>query len=202
MPNDAPLNAQIRQSAREIAAGQSSSERSLALATLYDLTADRLIRFAASITRRQHDAEDVVSAAMVKIASRPKLLVAADRPWHYLLRMVRNEALVILRTRSRWSSIGSIAERLIGRSCDVVESDDQKRQVWKALASLPGAQSEVVVLKIWEQMTFVEIAQVLEITPSTAASRYRYALEKLSCKLGPSHPTRSQSGATLTGSSR
>ena len=183
MPNDAPFNAEIRQAAREIAAGRESSDRTFALACLYDLTADRLVRFAASITRRQHDAEDAVSATMVKVASRPKLLVGADRPWHYLLRMVRNESLVILRARSRWAAIGSIAERLIGGSTDVVERDDENRLVWDALASLPAPQSEVVVLKIWEQLTFAEIAEVLQITPSTAASRYRYALEKLSGKL-------------------
>lgn len=206
MPNDALLNSKIRNAAREIAAGRESSDRTLALASLYDLTADRLVRFSASITRRQHDAEDAVSATMVKVASRPKLLVAADRPWHYLLRMVRNESLVILRSRSRWSAIGTIAERLIGRSSDVVERDDENRLVWDALSSLPAPQSEVVVLKIWEQLTFAEIAEVLQITPSTAASRYRYALEKLSGKLAKvSVDTRScpsSSSAALTGSSR
>jgi RNA polymerase sigma-70 factor (ECF subfamily) len=40
-----------------------------------------------------------------------------------------------------------------------------------------------VVLKIWEDMTFSQIAEILEISPSTAASRYRYALEKLTQKL-------------------
>lgn len=185
MSNDASFNAQIRQAAREIAAGRGSSDRTFALASLYDLTADRLVRFSVSITRRQHDAEDAVSTTMVKIASRPKLLLAAQLPWHYLLRMVRNESLVILRSRSRWSSLGSIADRLSGRSADIVEQDDENRRIWEALASLPGPQREVVVLKIWEQMTFAEIAEVLQITPSTTASRYRYALEKLSSKLSP-----------------
>lgn len=185
MQSDAPLNAQIRRAAREISTASESSDRTFAMATLYDLTSDRLVRLAASITRRQHDAEDAVSAAMLKIASHPHLLVGADRPWHYLLRMVRNEALVILRTRGRWSSIGGMAERLIGRSTDVVERDDERRFIWDALAALPAAQREVVVLKIWEQLTFAEIAEVIQITPSTAASRYRYALEKLSSRLRP-----------------
>lgn len=188
MPADAPLNAQIRKAAREIASGRESSDRTFAMAMLYDLTSERLIRLAASITRRQHDAEDAVSAAMVKVASRPNVLVGADRPWHYLLRMVRNESLVILRSQSRWSTIGSLAERLIGRNIDVVERDDEKRFVWDALSELPSAQREVVVLKIWEQLTFAEIAEVVEVTPSTAASRYRYALEKLAGKLSPKVP--------------
>ena len=48
-----------------------------------------------------------------------------------------------------------------------------------ALASLPDEQREVVVLKIWGQLTFEEAAAVIGVSPNTAASRYRYALEKL-----------------------
>jgi hypothetical protein len=43
----------------------------------------------------------------------------------------------------------------------------------------------VVVLKIWEQFTFAEIAELISESPNTAASRYRYALEKLSRHLQP-----------------
>lgn len=185
MASQAPLNAEIRGYARDIATAEGDSARSLSLAMLYDLTADRMVRFAVTITGRQHDAEDAVSTTLVKIASRPKLLVAARQPWHYLLRMVRNESLVLIRSRSRLSSIGAYADRLMGRNVDLAEQNDEKRRVWQALSSLPGEQSEVVVLKIWEQMTFAEIAEVLQITISTAASRYRYALEKLSRKLDP-----------------
>ena len=32
-------------------------------------------------------------------------------------------------------------------------------------------------------MKFIEIGQILDISPSTAASRYRYAMEKLEEKL-------------------
>ena len=183
MAHNAPLNARIRSAAREIAAATQTSDRTFALAVIYDLTSDRLVRLAASITRSQHDAEDAVSAAMVKVATRPGFLVSADSPWHYLLRIVRNEALVILRSRKHWSPIGEFASRLVGRSSDPVERNDEKRVIWDALASLPANQREVVVLKIWEQMTFHEIGEVIEISPSTAASRYRYALEKLSEKL-------------------
>jgi len=54
---------------------------------------------------------------------------------------------------------------------------------------LPTEQSEVVVLKIWEAMTFSQIAEVLEISPSTVASRYRYGLEKLAATL---HTTKAE----------
>ncbi|MGN6135416.1 MAG: RNA polymerase sigma factor [Aureliella sp.] len=154
-----------------------------ALAGLYDLTAQRLVRFAVAITRNQHDAEDAVQAALVRVVGDCHLLNRADCPWAYLLRMVRNEALVILRRRRRWSLLENITDLLTRRMVDQLEQEESFRAVWQALRKLPPEQSEVVVLKIWEELTFAQIAEVLGVPPATAASRYRYALEKLSAQL-------------------
>jgi RNA polymerase sigma-70 factor (ECF subfamily) len=54
-----------------------------------------------------------------------------------------------------------------------------------ALAELPVEQREVIMLRVWGRMTFEEAAAVLDISPNTAASRYRYALEKLRDELQP-----------------
>jgi RNA polymerase sigma-70 factor (ECF subfamily) len=64
-----------------------------------------------------------------------------------------------------------------------MEQEDTHRAVWLALRTLPIEQSEVVVLKIWEGLTFAQIAEVLSVPAATAASRYRYALAKLSSQL-------------------
>jgi RNA polymerase sigma-70 factor (ECF subfamily) len=157
-----------------------------ALSGLFDLTSLRLVRLAITITHNQHDAEDAVQAALVRVAAEPRLLSKAEQPWHYLLRMVRNEALMILRRKRFALSLTSIADLMTERSVDQVEQEEQFRAVWKALRKLPVEQSEVVVLKIWEELTFWQIGQVLDITPATAASRYRYALDKLARKLRPS----------------
>jgi RNA polymerase sigma-70 factor (ECF subfamily) len=47
------------------------------------------------------------------------------------------------------------------------------------LTSLPEEQRAVVFLKLWQDFTFEEIAQTLAISPNTAASRYRYGIDKL-----------------------
>ena len=48
-----------------------------------------------------------------------------------------------------------------------------------ALGELPADQRAVVHLKLWEGLTFDQIAEALELSPNTAASRYRYGLDKL-----------------------
>jgi RNA polymerase sigma-70 factor (ECF subfamily) len=52
------------------------------------------------------------------------------------------------------------------------------------LAALPEEQRTVVAMKIKGELTFEEIAAALEVSANTAASRYRYALEKLRASMG------------------
>ena len=150
-----------------------------ALSGLFDLTSARLVRLAVTITRNQHDAEDAVQAALLRVTANPTLLCRANQPWPYLLRMVRNEALVILRKRGRASVLDDLSDLHVQSFVDEAEQRESKAAIWQALRKLPTQQSEIVVLKIWEELTFAEISEILNINASTAASRYRYALEKL-----------------------
>ena len=158
-----------------------------ALGGLYDLTSDRLVRYAVTLTRNQHDAEDAVQAALAKIAVRPNLLQRADRPWSYLLRMVRNETLMAARKQRRVSLLANLTDLLTRCPVDELEQEETYRKVWSAIRGLPTNQAEVVVLKIWEELTFAEIAEVQDVSPDTAASRYRYAMKRLSRSLAPRH---------------
>jgi RNA polymerase sigma-70 factor (ECF subfamily) len=47
------------------------------------------------------------------------------------------------------------------------------------LARIPEKHREVIVLKIWGELTFAQIAAQLGESPNTVASRYRYGLEHL-----------------------
>jgi RNA polymerase sigma-70 factor (ECF subfamily) len=53
----------------------------------------------------------------------------------------------------------------------------------QCLAQLPMEQREVIVLKVWQGCTFEEIGGLLDISPNTAAGRYRYGLQKIKVKL-------------------
>ncbi|RYD24670.1 MAG: hypothetical protein EOP86_28320, partial [Verrucomicrobiaceae bacterium] len=58
------------------------------------------------------------------------------------------------------------------------------------LMALPEEQRAVVHLKLWEDLTFARIAEVLGIPANTAASRYRYAMQKMRQALKPAEPLR------------
>lgn len=48
-----------------------------------------------------------------------------------------------------------------------------------AVKGLPEIYREVITLKVWGELTFAEIADVLKLSPNTAASRYRYGIDHL-----------------------
>ena len=60
-----------------------------------------------------------------------------------------------------------------------MEHEERRAAIEAALAKLPEPQREVLVMKVWAKLSFPQIGQALYIPPDTAASRYRYALEKL-----------------------
>jgi RNA polymerase sigma-70 factor, ECF subfamily len=157
-----------------------------ALGPLFDLVAERLLRFARLVTRHDEDAEDVLQSALVRTALHPEGLAGAVYPWAYLVRTVRNEALRLVSRRAPTEPC--FAEPLFAEGLAARDDDDLARQelaslVRVAMADLPAEQGEVLVLKLWEGLTFAEIAEVVEAPPNTVASRYRYALDKLAPRL-------------------
>lgn len=177
-----PLAEQVAQLCSQLSAGDLS-----ALGRLFDLTAARLVRYAETLSGRREDAEDAVQVAMIQLAQRPECLAKADQPWAYFIRMVRNETLRLAESRRGRSKLLEVFRSWTRPKFWLLANDDDewREQVQTAVKRLPQEQAEVVVLKIWEEMTFAEIADVLGESPNTAASRYRYALEKLSRLLQP-----------------
>ena len=137
------------------------------------------------VLHHQQDAEDAVQTALVRLAGEPRLLAKVACPWAYLLRMVRNEVLVLARRKERCTLTGSLADLVTRCGVDEVEREESYRAVWSAIRTLPPEQAEVVVLKIWEELTFAQIAEILDASPNTVASRYQYAMAKLSQRLLP-----------------
>jgi hypothetical protein len=78
---------------------------------------------------------------------------------------------------SRWRCLSRLSVAPLFETC--LEHDDRRAAIELALRRLPPEQRDVLVLKIWGELTFEQVAAQLEIPPNTAASRYRYALTTL-----------------------
>ncbi|HVC98943.1 MAG TPA: sigma-70 family RNA polymerase sigma factor [Pirellulales bacterium] len=144
---------------------------------LYDRFGTRLFRVAQAQLRNRHDAEDAVQEVFIAlIRSRHKLSEVRDLA-AYLFAALRHT--VARRSVRR-------AGEPISTEIDVAEQDKTPRdadpraeRLESALAALPPEQRELLALKFEGELTFAEIGGTLGISANTAASRYRYALEKL-----------------------
>jgi RNA polymerase sigma-70 factor (ECF subfamily) len=147
-----------------------------AFAALYDQLGPPLFRVARALLGCPTDAEDAVQEVFVG------LLRARDA----LPRVTNLRAYAFASLRS---AAGRIAARKKPRQpADLLDvpapeprglNAEQDATLERALGSLPAQQRELIALKIDGGLTFAEIAVCLGISPNTAASRYRYALEKL-----------------------
>ena len=136
-----------------------------------------LVLFARQFVRQLPDAEDIVQDAFVRFWRKEHSIENRG----LLYATVRSVALDLLRRDARR------ARREANASLEMEQStppqfdfdDGSQRELATAVDRLPVEQREVLVMKIWSELTFAEIGQALGISQNTAASRYRYALAAL-----------------------
>ena len=136
-----------------------------------------LLLFARQWARSAADAEDIVQEAFVRFWRKQHDI--SNRGLLYAT--VRSIGLDFLRRDSRRARREATAVSEMDQSVQPMfeNEDESHRAVVAALDLLSSEQREVLVMKIWNDLTFAEIASALEISQNTAASRYRYALAAL-----------------------
>jgi RNA polymerase sigma-70 factor, ECF subfamily len=160
----------------------------LDLERLYDEHAQRLYAYLLNFTRDEFDTRDILQDTFVKLAREPKLLASARDERAFLIRVAHNCAIDFMRRRTsrsrRQDALAAEQVELFARTDDP-DTTAFRARFASALGKLPPEQREVVHLKLWEGLTFEQIAAVLEISANTAASRHRYGLDKLRELLRP-----------------
>lgn len=139
-------------------------------------------------TRSIADAEDILQEAFVRywrhqrhLPGHPRaLLITSIR--RAAIDQARGDSRRVVREEKSAEEAGTTATLFDSRMVDDIE---RSHEIEAALGRLPAEQREVLVLKIWNELTFEEIARTLEILPNTAASRYRYGLMALRKELKP-----------------
>jgi RNA polymerase sigma factor, sigma-70 family len=158
------------------------------LERLYDDHAQALFAFLLNLTRDEPDTRDVLQEIFIKLARRPDLLRGVRDERAFLIRLAHNAAIDLMRRRgTRDKTREQFTSEAPSPFAPATDPDEQafRDAFAAALAELPAEQRAVVHLKLWEDLTFEQIAAALDIPPNTAASRYRYGLDKLRERLRP-----------------
>ena len=160
------------------------------LERLYDDHAQALFAFLLNLTRDEQDTRDVLQDVFVKISRQPDLLSGLREERAFLIRLAHNAAIDLIRrrgTRQKYHDEFGVETERASSFATAADPDEHafRSALAGALGELPPEQRAVVHLKLWEGLTFLAIAEVLEIPLNTAASRYRYGLDKLRELLRP-----------------
>ena len=122
------------------------------------------------------DAADAVHDAFVKVFRKPHAYDPKSGPLTpWFLRVVRNHCIdVIRRRRPSGGDVDELSDLRPGpqASLEIVQRD-QGLQL--ALAKLPDGQRQIIVLRDYMDLSYAEIAQVLELAQGTVMSRLHRA---------------------------
>lgn len=122
------------------------------------------------------DASDAVQDAFTAVLGKPLAYDAQKgplKPW--FLRIVRNRCLDLLRRRR---PAGMPVDELTDKGAtpeQAAELDDRDRELKLALATITNEQRQIVILRDHLDLSYAEIADVLDIAPGTVMSRLHRA---------------------------
>jgi RNA polymerase sigma-70 factor (ECF subfamily) len=152
-----------------------------AFAAVYDRFGPALFRTAWALVGSRELAEDCVQDVFVALVRVSRQGTRIDNLRGYLFAALRHRAARCIPRGPAVRSLEDAAEPAAPWQQDAGSAVSE--HLHRALDRLPAEQREVVILKTQGELTFAEIAGLLSISANTAASRYRYALEKLRAAL-------------------
>jgi len=145
----------------------------------------RLRRFARTLTRDPHDADDVVQIALERALTRLDQWHRDARLDSWLFKIVRNAWIDEVRSRGRRDRMfaGEEAGEHVG--VDAMADQTDLMSVQSAMARLPEEQRTTVSLVLVEGLSYQEAADVMGIPVGTLTSRLARARDALQALLDP-----------------
>ncbi|MCX6222869.1 MAG: RNA polymerase sigma factor [Bacteroidia bacterium] len=149
---------------------------------------DQLFRFAFFRTGCFADSQDIVQEVFIKMYHENGNLHAVNNIKNYLYRSI-SHACIDYQRKSRKLNFEPLDKTVLpvnmyekDASHNLIQIEEYNR-LENILCELPGEQSETIRLKFFDNLSFVEIAIILEVPVTTIKSRFKYGIEKLKNKI-------------------
>jgi RNA polymerase sigma-70 factor (ECF subfamily) len=142
---------------------------------------DRLYRAAWAMTGAREDAEDLVQETYERVLRRPREIARDEDALPYLLGVLRNTWIDVVRARARRPTTPLELE-----VADGIDPLDQvaAREVFAAVAALPDEWRDTVAAVDVAGLSYAEAAEALGVPVGTIMSRLSRGRERIAEKLG------------------
>ena len=152
----------------------------------YDLATrkfrDRLFYHAYYITKDHEEAYDVVQEVFIRAMREGRFFDEEFRMKAWLFRVTSNLCFNLVRDRKRRGAILETVPRDESTRADQVEKvffTERREEVMAALELLTQDHKEILILRYYDDLSYAEIAEVLEIKLGTVMSRLSRARSRL-----------------------
>ncbi len=161
-----------------------------ALEMIWTAYASDLLGYLTAIHCSRNEAEDTLQEVFITIAKKRKSVAEARMLQPYLFQLARNVALNRIKQNRRIRERVDHASDWLIPAGPAPADEHRIQELIAGLALLPEKQRSVLVLKFYRDKTFREIGALLGISENTAASCFRYGIEKLRQAMTDGHDER------------
>ena len=151
-----------------------------AFGVLYGIYIKKIYDFVYFRTASKEAAEDLVSDIFIKVLERiGKFDPAKGSFSSWLYRVARNHMIDSHRTKRSAISLEGVDPSDEGLQSEGVEDVVLFRQAAKLLEGLKADQREVVVMRVWDELSYSEIAAITGKSQAAAKMSFKRAIENL-----------------------
>ena len=151
---------------------------------LYKKYNQLVYKIAFSILKNKENSEDVMQTVFTKICNLKKEQLPSSKEATWLYAVTKNEALTFLRKDRLNISLEEAYNIDTGKECEEFQDIVDTEKYNKIISGLSLKEKEIVSLKIVGELSFKEIARILNEPIGTVQWRYYKALNSLKLMLG------------------
>lgn len=145
----------------------------------------KMVALAAAVSGSRLFAEDLAQEAMQRLHRNWSHVSGYEAPGAWVRRVTINLSLSL---RRRLANETRARLRLRVPATDLPPSDAEHEPVWQAVRALPGKQRAAIALRYLEDRSIEEIADILDISPSTARVHLHRGRQALRDRLSDFNP--------------
>ncbi len=149
---------------------------------------NQLFRFAFFRTGSYAEAQDIVQDVFIKLYYETSNLQFVTNLKSYLYKSISNACMDYRRKtiKLKFQPIEKTvfpAEMHQSQSSEEWIQKEEFKRLENLLDELPEEQADTIRMRVFDELSFVEIAEVLEIPVTTIKSRFKYGIDKLKSKI-------------------
>ncbi len=142
----------------------------------YHLYKNGVYGYIFTFMRNHSDAEDILQTVFLALLNLGEKSTKIRHPKSYIFRMARNESLRILKHNNR--DIVEESYLLDKHGENNIENYIDKDEIQAVLEYLPIEEREILIMRVFENMTFREIARVTKRLLPSVTTKYYRAIKK------------------------